>query len=143
MPCPPGWRDRGHGMCGCMVAGQDEVVATSAEAWKAYTVNGPCSSPPPPPPPPPPPSPPHACPPPVCPTTFTIVQGPACPVYVAIQGTPDSWTAAGVQLSEGWKVLQTVTMDAAQVTQIVNNLATLCINKTIQTVQTKKLPPPP
>lgn len=89
----------------------------------------PGASPPNPNPPPPPPSPPASGPS-QCPQTYTIVQGPPCPQFLAVLGTPDSWRASGFQLSAGWTILQSLTDTPANIQAQIAALAQRCAAST-------------
>lgn len=62
-----------------------------------------------------------------CPQTYTIIQGPPCPQYMAVLGTPASWAATGFGLWPGWSALQSITDTPDNVTAAVNALQTRCV----------------
>ena len=74
-----------------------------------------------------PPSPPPSSSPTACPQSYTILQGPPCPQYLAVLGTPDSWRASGFALPSGWTALQTVTDTPDNVQNAVNALISRCV----------------
>lgn len=67
-----------------------------------------------------------------CPQTYTILQGPSCPTYMAVPGSPSSWTAQGIQIPTGFAVVSTVTDTQANVQTTINNMATTCIANAMQ-----------
>lgn len=75
-----------------------------------------------------------------CPQTYTILVGPPCPQYVAVQGTPALWKQTGWHPPAGWTVLTTVTDTQAAVQSQVNALKQQCVN---QSVSGSAPPPPP
>lgn len=66
-----------------------------------------------------------------CPQTYSVVQGPPCPQYVAIAGTAASWAAGGFQLPSGWSVVQIVTDTPDNVSNLVNTLVSRCVAASI------------
>jgi hypothetical protein len=66
-----------------------------------------------------------------CPQSYTIVQGPPCPTYIAILGTPAQWAAGGYALPAGYSVLSVMTDTPANVQAQVNMLVQRCVNATM------------
>lgn len=67
-----------------------------------------------------------------CPQTYTIVQGPSCPTFMAVPGSPSSWTAQGIQIPTGFTVISTVTDTQTNVQTTINNMTTTCIANAMQ-----------
>ena len=131
LACPPGWLSTGNGTCSCptFMGGAPRTVA---QAWAAY-LSGACAptAAPPAAPLPSQPSPPATAA--QCPQTYTIIQGPPCPQYLAIQGTPDAWRAAGQVLPPDWQVLQSITDTPDNVQTALNALISQCVARSIPT----------
>lgn len=153
LPPPPGPPSGGSGGGTVPTVGLLQHIRNQGGGGTALTIDQ--FRPPPPPSAPPPPPPHHGAPPSApppspsaCPQTYTILQGPPCPQYVAVAGTPGLWKQTGWSPPSGWVQLTTLTDTPAAIQAAVNALKQQCVNTTVGTAgagapPSAPSPPPP